>query len=294
MQSEHKKHLSKIHLAPRQQQTVQRALKPILRQLGLQAHLTTITAETGKGGQLCVRLQPHTPACSLAEVESAIFKEKLPARMTAKDLAAIPADSATRKNETALHLVLSNGHYPRGLCKLDLLETRGANKRRAIFAFFENFRTPLCYPADVTAGDLAAIKSYNGGTLLHSAAARGAYPANTTVQDLTLVRDKDGATPLHAAATFGHLPPCSMRELKSVKDNENRTPWDIVVGNLGEFFSVPDSVRNLLACPELAQKLNPKRKIHQKTIELLLKSPLLTLELRQRFAIHPKICAAML
>ncbi|MDR3560728.1 MAG: hypothetical protein P4N59_04710, partial [Negativicutes bacterium] len=199
-----------------------------------------------------------------------------------------------RKDETALHFALSIGQLPPKTTMTDLLECSGLNKRRAIFAMFDNLEIVPRYPPELTVQHLAKIRRNNNGSLLHRAAMQGGYPNNCTVQDLMSPSDNFGRTPLHKAADFGNLLPCIKADLQSMKDNFGCTPWDVAVKNLDSFWRLERSVRNLLACPELCQKLRPNRKAHCEILKLLLASPGLTPELRGRMAVYPHICAAML
>jgi len=54
------------------------------------------------------------------------------------------------------------------------------------------------------------------------------------------------------------------------------------------------TVRNILACPELAQNLDPEIDAHHETLKLLVASPKLTPELTIQLQAYPKITAAML
>ncbi len=288
-----KSKFKKLELAPEQQRALQEALKPALLKLNYQPHLTTFNIVASQDGQLCLTFQQRKTAFNEEDVGSALFWKKFPPGMTAKDLAVIPMNSSRRKNETALHLVISKGLYPRGLTKVDLLETRGRNKRRAIFALFDEYAIKPKFPADLSAVDLAKIKT-SSSSLLHKAAYRGVFPKNITVQELKRGRDKYGMTPLHTAANFGNLIPCTMAELKGSRDNLGRTAWDIAVKEFAQTYSPETAINNLLACPELARMLNPNRKSHREKLELLVKDRRLTPELRDKIAIYPRVCAAML
>lgn len=283
-----------IKLSAEKAQALQRAFKPLMRQFGFIPHLTEYTVTISKNNRVSISFQSRQSNFTAAEVMSAIYRGKYPHGMTAKDLAAVPADSKHRKNETALHLALSQGQLPPKTTLTDLLECRGRNRRRAIFALFDGYDIKPGVIAGLTAKHLAQLRSDDRGSLLHKAALRGHYPQHCTVRDLLSPRDKYGMTPLHRAAQAGHLLPCTKAVLQSVKNNDGHSAWWFVVNKLNDLFDPESSVRNLIACPELCQQLRLNQKPHREKLELLLASQALTPELRKRMAMYPHICAAML
>jgi hypothetical protein len=284
----------KLTLTPKQQAAMQAALKPVLKQLGLQPPLMSFSVAVARGGRLAIEFQQRQSDFTANDVELAIYRGKFPRGMTALDLAAFPADFSKRKNETALHLSLSKGVLPPKTTLTDLLECRSQNKRRAIYALFDDHKITPIFPTYLSARTLAAIKSSAGGSLLHKAALRGVYPRGTTVRDLLSPRNEFGMTPLHRAAQAGHLPPCTKADLQSVTNEAGRTPWSFAVDILNGSHDLESAVRNLLACPQLAERLRLDREPHREILDLLLASRKLTPELRKRFAIYPQVCAAML
>ena len=283
-----------IELAPQKMKAMQAALKPVMKQLGLQPLLTEFSITAAKNGQIAIEFQQRKSNFTAAEVETAIFFGKFPRGMSCLDLAVFLANTCRRKNETALHLALSRGLLPPKTTLQVLLETFGLDKRRAIYALFDDYQLKPRYPADLTAADLAKVRSTDNGSLLHTAAIRGAYPRGTTVQDLLLPRDKFGMTPLHRAAQSGHLPPCTENLLKSVTNVEGRSPWWFAGDKLNKSYDPEATVRNILACPELAQRLRLERKWHREILNQVLTSPGLTPEIRTKLAAFPQVCAALL
>lgn len=283
-----------VELSPKKMKAMQAALKPVMKQLGLQPLLTTCSVVAARDGQMSIQFQERRSKYTAEEVETAIFFGRFPKGMTALDLATFCANTNKRKNETGLHYALSKGLLPPRTTLTVLLETFGLNKRRAIFALFDDYKIKSRFPADLTAKDLAKVRTSNSGSLLHTAACRGAYPRGTTVRDLLSPSDKFGWTPLHRAALAGHLLPCTKKILKSVANNDGRTPWWFAVEKFKNIYDPEGSVRNILSCPELAQQLRLNRTAHREILDRLLVSPGLTPEIRTKLAENPAMCAALL
>jgi len=283
-----------LELPAKKMQALQAALIPVMRQLGLQPLLTTFSIVAAQNGRLAIEFQQRQSQFSAEAVETAIFLAHFPKGMTALDLATYFANTCKRKNQTALHLALSKGLLPPKTTSKVLMETFGPDKRRAVYALFDDYKIKPRYPADLTAQDLAKVRSSDNSTLLHTAAMRGAYPRNTTVRNLLLPQDNFGWTPLHRAAQSGHLLPCTKKILKSVANADGRSAWRFAVDGLNNTYDPAAAVRNILACPELAQRLRSNRKGHREILDRLLASPGLTPEIRTQLAENPVMCAAML
>ena len=208
---------------------------------------------------------------------------------------------------TALAVAQYNNAYPSGTTITDLAEVGSIYVYGA--AFTGN------YPIGTTAADLARLRTKYGQTALQVAVSRGKYPfgtsahdltclrrgnfsylrlaaeaghlpAGTTVHDLIADRDMSGWTSLHALAWHFHLlqiTGITKSILLRTKDKHGRTAWD-AAWNLIEaegcdgFYEV---CFNIVACPQLAERLDLRKRFDLEILHWVLNNPNLTQPKRQ-------------
>lgn len=191
------------------------------------------------------------------------------------------------------------GKYPAGMTAQHLINV-GKNKRNSTAASITS-RPASRRNRFRAASPLAAyfLEPADEGNwepnALVRAAVRGVYPRGTTTKDL-LVRSRPD--PLQFAAMFGHLlPGTKVRELKTNVGHGKSPLWHAMEPMRIEEPNEDElqiGMRNILACPPLAGKLDMGKSSHREILKRVLASPKLTQEIRQKLAKYPQITAFML
>ena len=168
------------------------------------------------------------------------------------------------------------GNFPIGTTVADLARLRVKYGQTALQVAVNRGK----YPFGTSAHDLKCLRR-GKFSYLRLAAEAGHLPAGTTIHDLIADRDTSGWTSLHALAWHFHLlqiTGINKSILLKTKDKHGRTAWD-AAWNLIEseacsgFYEVSF---NILGCPQLAERLDLRKRVDRDILELVLMDPHLT------------------
>ena len=187
------------------------------------------------------------------------------------------------------------GKYPPGMTAEHLIKVRkvdGNSKSSWTRPWSRPFRAAHPTAAYLLAPERQIWES----NALVRAAVRGIYPRGTTTEHL---KTQGEFVPIQYAAIFGHLlPGTTTRDLK-IKVGIGKSPWGHALLTLQvqkpTVSNLEIAVRNILACPPLAGRLDLNEYPAQSEIlKRVLASPKMIQKTREKLAKYPQVCAFMM